>query len=858
MDDDAATTFSDLLRRARRAAGLTQEDLAERAGLSARAISDLERGVNRAPRRDTLDMLGDALELAPDERRRWERARQRSSAAGAKAAPGGTAPSGPSNLPAPATRFIGRDDEFARLVALLREDGVRLVTLTGPGGSGKTRLSLEAASVMLVERCDGVYFVDLAPIADPALVLPAIAATIGVHAPDGGDALGALAAALERRRMLLVLDNLEQVIECAPSVGELLRRTQTLQVLATSRSPLRLQSEHELPVPPLPLPSSVSRGDPDALLAFDVVRLFVERVTAVRPDLRLVGEQIAQIARICTHLDGLPLAIELAAARVRSLPLAELAERLDPAHRDQRLSLLAGAARDQPRRQQSLRDTIAWSYDLLAPDEQRLFRSLSVFRGGWTLEAVEAVAGERIDVLTGLGHLIDLNLVQLVELPDHAWRYTMLETLRDFGLERLDAAGERDGVLRRHAGYFLPWAEQRGRATHGAEDETASHLALESERDNLRSAFEWTLALDALAPELLNALLEALGWMFVFWRARGRVTEGRRLLQLALARPDASDSARAHALNGAGALAAEQDDYAQAFVYHEEGLALALDLRHLEAQAVALWGLGRAAMWLGDHDQAVRAHEEGIALARREQRADWLCHFLGNYGAMWSRSGDIERGAPLLEEARAVDRENSGTPSAIILRDVAYVTMRRGDLDRARRILQRSLRLELPHGPSRLVAECFEDFAWLAVLERQPDRAATLLGAADALRERAQSPRRSIRSSYYDDLVALGHQQSTPHAWAFALRAGHALPLEAAVALALADAPRSGVDEPQLSAHEVELLRLLALGITDEEIGAALSLSRHAAANEVVDLIDKLEVSSRDAGASWAVERGVV
>jgi predicted ATPase/DNA-binding CsgD family transcriptional regulator/transcriptional regulator with XRE-family HTH domain len=868
MAAEPPPTFGELVRRARRAAGLTQEELAEKAGLSMRGLSDLERGINRAPQRATLDLLADALGLPPDERRRWDTLRRQlaTRAAPKSRDPAVVADAQPSSghLPRPLTSFVGREREVERIVGVLRRSEVRLVTLTGPGGVGKTRLAIAVGTAIADGFRDGVWFVDLAPLSDPGHVLAQIATALDIPIPASGAVRDALVARLVGAQRLLIVDNVEHVAMAATDLTGLLAACPCLAILATSRVPLHVRGEHVVVVEPLALPEEADVGI-DALPQADAVALFVQRTQEVSAGVHLDTGALDAIAAICRRLDGLPLAIELAAARIRVLPPRALLGRLERS-----LSLLTTGARDLPARQQTLRDTIGWSYGLLSPSEQRLFRVLSVFRGGWTLEAAEAVAGASFDgcdgddaagVLNGLDRLIDHSLVQAREQIDGTPRYTMLETIREFALERLATSGDSEHAYRRHAMHYLPWAEQHAlEALTGAE--AGAVRLLESDVDNVRAAFGWVLAHDSPDPTLLDATLRAMGWLFGYWRARGRVSEGRRWLEMALAKPGASDEARAGALNGAGALAAEQSDFARAYALHEEGLAIALDSRNREQELIALWGLSRAAMWQGDFERAITAFEDGIALCHRQGRRDQLCNVLGNYGSMLVLMGQHDRGRRVLEEAAAMYREVYGKENSIILQDLAHVGLLQGDLDRARGLIDESLRMERPLGRSRFVANCLETAAFLAVLEQQPERAARLLGAVEALRTEIGAPRHPSRRAGHDQVVSLGRAQLSKLDWDTAWGAGEAMPVDDAIDHALASErpaeTESSTDVTGLSKRELDVLKLLAVGRSNQEIAAALFISPHTVANHVANTMDKLGVDSRTAAATWAVKHGVV
>ena len=427
MAIEQSTDFGYLLRSARREAGLTQEELAERAGISTRAVSDLERGINRAPRRDTLDMLAEALDLSEDQRRNWERARRMLARRTGSVTSSMDSPS-TGQLPPLLSSFVGRDHEIDRVVRLLQEPGIRLLTLTGPGGVGKTRLSLAVADRVADNFPDGVWFVDLSALNDHRHVLPAIASTLNVNLSGNQPALMALIDVLVQKRVLVLLDNVEHVLKCALQVGELVRACPSLTVLATSRAPLQVQGEREYPLSPLTLPDEADSEDIETVLQSEAVTLFVQRAQAVRPDFTVTGENSTVVSMICHRLDGIPLAIELAATHIRILSPRAMLPRLEHS-----LSLLSGGMVDLPLRQQTLRNAIAWSYDLLPPDSQRLFHYLSVFRGGWTLESAAAVSSDE-DVIEPLERLVEHSLVRVGEQPNGEPRYTMLETIREFGL----------------------------------------------------------------------------------------------------------------------------------------------------------------------------------------------------------------------------------------------------------------------------------------------------------------------------------------------------------------------------------------------------------------------------------------
>lgn len=489
------------------------------------------------------------------------------------------------NLPTPSTPLVGRDAERAAVAARLRHADVRLLTLTGAGGVGKTRLALAVAGDLLERFEDGVFFLDLSPTADPDLVPSMIARVLEVGEAGRRPLIERLVEHLGERSLLLVLDNAEQVLGAAPLVAGLLAACPRLKVLVTSRAALRLSGEHEHPVPPLQLPDPTDPPDPESLARCEAVALFVQRARAARPEFEITPANAPSVAELCARLDGLPLAIELAAARVKVLSPPALLARLG-----RRLCLLTGGARDLPARQQALRNTMDWCYDLLAPAEQVLFARLAVFVGGCTLEAAEAVAGAgdeaAPDVLDGLALLVDQSLLRQVEGPDGEPRFTMLETVREYAAERLEAGGDADVWRRRHADYYLALAEQAAPELVGPR-QGAWLDRLEREHDNLRAALSWALERDEQTLGL--RLVAALGH---FWRVRGHLNEGQGWFERLLSRwPDAPAHARAEALSAAGNLAHARDDYGRA-AYHEASRSLRRALEDARGAAQSLHTVG--------------------------------------------------------------------------------------------------------------------------------------------------------------------------------------------------------------------------------------------------------------------------
>jgi predicted ATPase/transcriptional regulator with XRE-family HTH domain len=583
-----------MLRQLRIATALSEEALAEHAGVSVRAVSNLERGVHRTPRLETVRLLADALRLDAAERAALIAAAHPDPAVVtlplAEPAPSSA------TVPLPLTRLIGREHEVSILCDVLTASDYRLVTLTGPGSVGKTRLALAVAAQLTERFADGVWIVELAPLADAALLPAAIAQVLGVRAHGSQPLIEVLATYLRAKSLLLVVDNFEHLVHGTPFVTQLLRAAPNVKVLATSRAPLRLHGEREVPVAPLAVPDLVRHEPVERVLQYDAVRLFVARAQDAVPGFTLTKETAPEVAGICARVDGLPLAIELAAARVRLLPLAALLSRLE-----RRLPLLTGGARDAPARHQTLRDTIAWSYALLTASAQQLFRRLTVFTGGISLEAAEQIANLEgdLDVLSGLAALVDESLLRQTPTPLGEPRYLMLETVREFGLDALSAAGEETELRARHAAWFGQWALATEQAIHGPEQTTALDR-LDLERDNLRTAFAGMLdRADVTAAFRLATGLSS------FWEVRGTPREHRAWLERVLERfPSAPATLRAEArfylfwlLAMEGDLPAATRTFAQAVVeWH------GYDVPFYEVWR--LFGLAHFAMLRGEWEQA--------------------------------------------------------------------------------------------------------------------------------------------------------------------------------------------------------------------------------------------------------------
>jgi len=676
------------------------------------------------------------------------------------------------NLPASPTRLIGRETDVTTLVTLLRRDAVRLVTLVGPGGVGKSRLAVQTAAEVAPQFRAGVYFVALGAISDPALVLSSVARVLDVHDIGARPVLDALGDHLRTLdgRVLLVLDSFEHLVEAAADVARLLATCPALTVMITSQAALRLSGEHEFAVAPLALPDLQPPPDPGALSACPAVALLLERAMATRSDFMLTTENARAVTEICVRLDGLPLALELAAARMRIMLPSEILARLRS-----RLRLLTGGPRDLPARQQTLRHTIDWSYDLLSADEQTLFRRLAVFTGGCTLEAVEAVCDARgdlgTDVLDGVGSLVSKSLLIKAAGTSSEARFSMLETIHEYALEQLGAAQERAEVRRAHAAYFLVLAEE-GDASLTGSDRSAWLARFDAEHDNCRQAVEWLLVSGPVEWALrLGAAL------FRYWEARELLTEGRQRLAAVLSMPGARarTKERSRALFAAGVLAVEQGDYAAARELLAESLSISEELADPWGSVVCLNALAAAALDEGDHSRALVLFEQCLkawkALGDRQAVARALSNLAGlatirgeherarslyeqsfqifrelgdEVGAAWSMNhqgqvareqGDRSAALALCEQALATFRAlNDPWGIANSLTELAHLARLHGDRARAEARYRESLAIFRELGYRRGVARLLEDFACAAVLDGLPARALRLAGAAAALR----------------------------------------------------------------------------------------------------------------------------
>ncbi|HEV2106963.1 MAG TPA: LuxR C-terminal-related transcriptional regulator [Thermomicrobiales bacterium] len=776
-------------------------------------------------------------------------------------------------LPLALTPLVGREREVATAAALLARDDVRLVVLVGPGGVGKTRLALRIAEQLKGRFADGVWWVPLSAITDPVHVIPAIARALGRWEGHQRPAAERLEELLHDWNALLVLDNFEQVLEAAPHVVNLLTACPKLTILVTSRAVLRVAGERDVAVSPLSLPDEDTKdggGLGTGLMTSEAVRLFVQRAEAADAEFELTKANAPDIAAICRRVDGLPLAIELAASRVAHLSPHALLTRLE-----QRLPMLTGGPRDAPDRLRTMRDAIVWSHDLLSERERQLFRRLAVFVGGCTLEAAEAVAGEEsnrgISTLDCIASLVDQSLLRQTVGPDGEPRFRMLETIREFGLERLGESGDEDAVRHRHHAWCLALAKAASEGFARQETVSWGHR-LEAEQANLRAALEWLAARGAVADllELTNALDPV-------WWYLGHSREGARWLGWGLARSDGVPAPLvARATLAAARLAAERCDHVEATRLAMQSVDQARAAGEKVALAKALSLLGQIAQLAGDPMTGRARFEDALAVWREAGDPEGivttqtLMATLGDLGGV-DRPGNPDDLALARtrweEELRFSRAQSSAVGVARALGGLAYVAYKAREYPRARDFSHQALRLRWDMHDLRALPASFEDLADIAGMTGQPLVAARLYGVAEALREVIDAPMPPWFLAEYQREVMVTRQALAEDVFVAEWTAGRRLSLEEAVTEALAvtvpsiSFPASQVDGEDmigLTRREREVLRHLAEGCSNAEIATALSISPRTASHHVESILAKLGVDSRTAAASYAIRHKLV
>jgi len=763
--------------------------------------------------------------------------------------PSGILADGSGGLPRPLTSFIGRERELAEARRLL-EAGC-LLTLTGPGGSGKTRLCIELAAGLAGEYPDGVYFVRLAPVTDPRLVLPSIAQGIGLPDSTGRPLVEHLADHLRDRKLLIVLDNFEHLLAAAPVVAELLSHARDLRVLVSSRSPLRVSGEQECPVPPLALPQRAP-APLSALAACESVRLFAERAAAVVPGFAVDERNAAAVTQIVRRLDGLPLAIELAAARIRLLSTDAILDRLEHS-----LTLLTSGGRDLPDRQQTLRATIEWSYDLLGGDGRKLLAACSVFRGGVPLEVIESVCAQvtaGVTALDGLQELVDQSLLRQLR-PAGRPRYQMLETIREFAAERLEGTPEQAARLRgAHAAAFLAMAEQAGRLLTGqGQQDWLERLDLE--HNNLRAAIDWYAEQDPASALRLAAA------MFWFWSLHGHYSEGRRRLRHLLSLVPDENTVRVRALNGAAWLAIDQGDYPEADRLLGESAELSRRLNDKAGEGLAAVFLSRCMISSGRIGQGASHPERGLALLTEaaDQPGIALALFYQALAAQFT--GDMATAGELHERCAARCGElgfASLRARALQLLGTARVDL--GQLKAARAALQEGLPASVSLGDRFVIPVGLTGFAGLAAKTGRHRMALRLAGAAEAHWEAYESTLPEPIRAYLDHWLAPSFRAAGAAA-ARLVAEGRQMTLTAALEYALANEPeeawRTGPGQA-LTRREAEVAALVARGLTNRDVAARLCLSVRTVEVHVDRILTKLGFRTRTQLAAWAHEEGLL
>jgi predicted ATPase/DNA-binding CsgD family transcriptional regulator/DNA-binding XRE family transcriptional regulator len=848
--------FGMLVRSYRAAAGLSQDELAERASLSRRGISDLERGERVSPHPSTVRRLAEALQLSTADREVLLAIARRGIST--RSAPIVGLPP----LPIPPSSFIGREQELDEVRRLLRS--TRLLTITGAGGSGKTRLALEAARASADDYADGVALVLLAPLTDADQVGPAIAQVLGVRDIVDQPWSETLTGHLHPRRLLLVLDNFEHLLDAGPLVSQLLAACSRLAVLCTSREGLHVREEQEFKLLPLQLPEMGRDVPPRILMKCPSVELFADRSARFLPDFKVNPDNARIVADICVRLDGLPLAIELAAARTRVLSPALLLERLGS-----RLPLLVGGARDLPSRQRTLRDAIAWSHELLSPGDRHLFRRLAVCVGGCTLEAAEALSSNSSGPCTSsaidqLQSLVEKNLLERGAGADHEPRFTMLETIREYAHEQLEASHDLEEAQRRHALYYLSWLAP-GDARRLSEHPRGWIRRLDLDFDNARAAVTWSLK-----NGYVSLVLAAAPALTRYGHLRGYLRELRVWWQEALDRSANGDPADwpTAAVLLALVLFVQRDEQ-PVFSLLEESLARFRGLHNIRGMAHVLLQLGSAAPLRGDPADGIPMLQQAEALFRELNQQEDVVWSVWNRGNIAQIQGDLALAELLYTDALTIGRnvrQPANVAQAIgleglevsILISLGSLALMRGDLDASEEYLREAGHLGLELASPELLAVCVLHLAGVALGHGHFARAARLLGGAEGLLGAVDSGMLPVHRLMYDRICKdLG--QNRGESVKRTRAEGRRMSLHAIGVYALAPRARSDTGDPleALTRREREVAQLAAGGLSNREIARALAVAEGTARIHVERALGKLDLHSRSQLAAWAVQHGV-